>query len=78
MKLVKPADFFKNIVKSISKQQLLLGLDVGNKYFGLSVSNTEKIAFAFKVQELARISSLSLLALTFFNFLRYFFINNYM
>ncbi|CAA6657472.1 unnamed protein product [Spirodela intermedia] len=42
MKLVKPIDLFNNVMKATSKQQRLLGLDVGNKYIGLSVSDTNK------------------------------------
>ncbi|XP_078430292.1 polynucleotidyl transferase, ribonuclease H-like superfamily protein [Wolffia australiana] len=42
MKLVKPIDLFMNVTKVTSKHQRLLGLDVGNKYIGLAVSDTFK------------------------------------
>lgn len=42
MKLVKPVDLFQKLLKNGSMRQgRLLGLDVGNKYVGLAVSDTE-------------------------------------
>lgn len=42
MKLVKPVDLFQKLFKNGSVVQgRLLGLDVGNKYVGLAVSDTE-------------------------------------
>ncbi|XP_020257690.1 putative pre-16S rRNA nuclease isoform X2 [Asparagus officinalis] len=46
MKLVKPAELFQMLLKTCAVEQgRLLGLDVGNKYVGLAVSDLEnKIA----------------------------------
>lgn len=46
MKFVKPVDLFQKLLKTGSMEKgRLLGLDVGQKYVGLAVSDTEnKIA----------------------------------
>ncbi|XP_017696784.1 putative pre-16S rRNA nuclease isoform X2 [Phoenix dactylifera] len=51
MKLVKPIELFQKFLKSGSKEQgRLLGLDVGQKYVGLAVSDTcNKIASPLSV-----------------------------
>uniref|UniRef100_A0A1D1YDT2 Putative Holliday junction resolvase n=1 Tax=Anthurium amnicola TaxID=1678845 RepID=A0A1D1YDT2_9ARAE len=42
MKLVKPIDLFQNAMKILPERRRLLGLDVGNKYIGLAVSDIKK------------------------------------
>lgn len=45
MKLVKPMELFQNLKSGSMEQGRLLGLDVGQKYVGLAVSDTRnKIA----------------------------------
>lgn len=58
MKLVKPKELFQKVYKSGSAEQgRLLGLDVGNKYVGLAISDAcNKIASPVRYESLVIIS----------------------